>query len=114
MSTTRDLSTPQDAASQEAAERLQARPAMVEGVCKFLVQQGVLVRLEGKWYIHRSALDEIVRVLRGWPADDFGVPDFKDRFGLTRKLAIPILEWLDSQRVTVRQGNQRKVLPKRS
>ena len=36
--------------------------------------------------------------------------DFKDRFNLTRKLAIPILEWLDSERVTIRQGNQRKVL----
>ncbi len=39
-----------------------------------------------------------------------GVGEFKDRFSLTRKLAIPILEWLDSQRVTVRTGNRRRVL----
>ncbi|MCD4749988.1 MAG: selenocysteine-specific translation elongation factor [Thermoanaerobaculales bacterium] len=94
----------------EAAERIHARPAMVEGVCKFLVQQGVLVRLEGRWYIHRSALDEIVRVLRGWSLKDFGVADFKAEFGLTRKLAIPILEWLDSERITVRTGNRRRVI----
>ncbi len=35
---------------------------------------------------------------------------FKERFGLSRKLAIPILEWLDSERVTFRQGAARKIL----
>jgi selenocysteine-specific elongation factor len=42
--------------------------------------------------------------------DTLSVGDFKDEFGLSRKLAIPILEWLDSQRVTVRQGNVRRIL----
>jgi selenocysteine-specific elongation factor len=94
----------------EVASALQARPAMVEGICKFLVQRGVLVRLEGKYLVHRAALDEIVRGVQAWEVETFPVADFKDRFGLTRKLAIPILEWLDSQRVTVRQGNERKLL----
>ena len=94
----------------EAAERLQAKPAMVEGVCRFLVQRGGMIRLEGKFLIHRSVLDEMARKVKDWEVDDFGVGEFKDRFGLTRKLAIPALEWLDSQRVTVRQGNRRKII----
>jgi selenocysteine-specific elongation factor len=47
-----------------AAERLQARPVTIEGICKFLVQRGQLVRLEGKLLVHRGALDEVVREVR--------------------------------------------------
>ena len=95
---------------QEAAERLAARPASVEGICKFLLQRRRLVRLDGKYLIHRAVLDTVARGVRDWDVDDFAVGEFKDRFNLTRKLAIPALEWLDSERVTVRQGNRRKIL----
>ena len=98
----------------EAAQRLQAKPVTVEGICRFLVQRRRLVRLDGKYLIHHAVLDEIVRQVREWEVDDFAVGDFKERFGLTRKLAIPILEWLDSERVTVRQGNRRKILRRKS
>jgi selenocysteine-specific elongation factor len=101
---------------REAAERLSARPASVEGICTFLVQRRRLVRLDGKYLVHRTALDTVARGVREWEVDDFAVGDFKDRFGLTRKLAIPALEWLDSERITVRQGDRRRILrrPSRS
>jgi selenocysteine-specific elongation factor len=94
----------------EAAHRLQAKPVMVEGICRYLLQRRRLVRLEGKYLIHRAVLDEMARKVREWSVDDFAVGDFKEKFGLTRKLAIPALEWLDSERVTVRQGNRRKII----
>jgi selenocysteine-specific elongation factor len=96
----------------EAAEQLGAKPVTIEGICRFLVQRGRLVRLQGKFLINRAALDDVVRNIRQWQVDAFSVGEFKDRFGLTRKLAIPILEWLDSERVTIRQGSQRKVIKK--
>jgi selenocysteine-specific elongation factor len=94
----------------EAATELASRPATVEGICTFLVQRGLLVRLDGKYLIHRSVLDDVARKVTSWDRESFGVGEFKERFGLTRKLAIPVLEWLDSERVTVRVGNQRKIL----
>jgi len=94
----------------ETAERLEARPVTVEGICKFLVQKDRLVMLDGKFLIHRSALDDVSHRIREWNVATFSVGQFKERFGLTRKLAIPILEWLDSARVTVRAGSERKVL----
>ena len=36
--------------------------------------------------------------------------DFKDRFGLTRKWAIPLLEHLDSTGATRRMGDERMVI----
>lgn len=94
----------------EAATALESRPATVEGICAFLVQRGRLVRLEGKFLIHHSVLDGVARKVRNLECEGFSVGEFKERFGLTRKLAIPVLEWLDSERVTVRMGNQRKIL----
>jgi len=94
----------------EAAAELDSRPATVEGICMFLVQRGRLVRLDGKFLIHRATIDEVARRVRDWDRESFAVGEFKERFGLTRKLAIPVLEWLDSERVTVRSGNQRKIL----
>ena len=94
----------------EAAERLQAKPAAVEATCRYLVQRRQLIRLDGKFLIHRAALDDVAQRVREWEVADFAVGEFKDKFGLTRKLAIPALEWLDSERVTVRQGNRRKII----
>ena len=94
----------------EAAEHLQAKPATIEGICRYLIQRHRLVRLEGKFLIHRAVMDDMARQVRDWDVEDFAVGDFKERFGLTRKLAIPALEWLDSERVTVRHGNRRKII----
>jgi selenocysteine-specific elongation factor len=44
----------------------------------------------------------------GW--EKFSVPQFKERFGLSRKWAIPLLEQLDSIGVTRRAGDLR-ILP---
>ena len=98
----------------EVAQRLGAKPVMVEGICRYLVQRRRMVRLDGKYLIHRAVLDEIARGVREWKVEGFSVGEFKERFGLTRKLAIPLLEWLDSERVTVRQGDRRKILRRRS
>ena len=98
----------------EAAERLDAKPSMVEGICRYLLQRHRLVRLEGKYLVHRAVMDEVARQIHSWEVDDFSVGEFKERFALTRKLAIPALEWLDSERFTVRHGNRRKIIRKRS
>jgi len=98
----------------EAAARLGEPPTAVEGICRYLVQRGRMVRLEGKLLIHRDVLDEVARSVESSGLETFTVGDFKERFGLTRKLAIPILEWLDAERVTVRHGDARKVVLRRS
>ena len=39
----------------------------------------------------------------------FTVSDFRDAFELTRKYAVPLLEWLDLQRITIRDGDNRRL-----
>jgi selenocysteine-specific elongation factor len=99
---------------EEAARQLAANPKTVDGLVRYLIDARRLARVGGKWVLHRELLDSIAASVQSWDVTSFDIGQFKDRFGLTRKLAIPILEWLDTQRVTRREGERRRVLPARA
>jgi selenocysteine-specific elongation factor len=48
-------------------------------------------------------LGEVIRALR----DGFTIADFREETGMSRKYAIPILEWADREGLTVRRGEGR-------
>jgi selenocysteine-specific elongation factor len=95
---------------EEAAVRLDANPRAVAGAVRVLLERKRLARVGGKWLLHRELLDEVAVSVRAWGVETFEVAAFKERFSLTRKLAIPVLEWLDSERVTRREGDRRRVV----
>jgi selenocysteine-specific elongation factor len=82
----------------------------IEGVVSFLVKQGVLVRLAEGIYVHRDALAAARERIKARSGDMIDVGQFKEYFGLSRKIAIPLLEWMDREGVTKRVGDSRKVL----
>ena len=59
---------------------------------------------------HVDALARLKADVRGMKGGGVDVPAFKERYGITRKYAIPLLEYLDRERVTRRVGNSRVVL----
>ena len=91
----------------EVARRLSAKAEIVEGLTKHLVSRGRLARLPGALIISSAALERLASELRATGWEKFSVPQFKERFGLSRKWAIPILEQLDSIGVTKRAGDLR-------
>jgi selenocysteine-specific elongation factor len=83
---------------------------VVEGVTRYLVKTGTLVRLAEGLYVHRDTIAEArerVAEHRGRVED---VAFFKDLFGLTRKVAIPLLEYFDQEGLTRRVGDRRQIL----
>ncbi len=84
---------------------------VVEGLAGYLVKKGTLLRLPGGWLISREAVDEVVARLRASGRPSLDVGEFKEMFGLTRRLAIPLLEYLDGAKITRRVGDRRDVLP---
>lgn len=80
-----------------------------EEVFQLLLRQGKLVRLREDLIFSAARLDVLVDEVRTRyaPGVLFGVADFKSWTALSRKHAIPLLEYLDQQRVTRRQGDQR-------
>ncbi len=61
-------------------------------------------------YIHRHALDELRARFRDLRGQTIDVARFKQITGLSRKYAIPLLEYLDRERVTRKVGDRRLVL----
>ncbi|MDX1501218.1 MAG: selenocysteine-specific translation elongation factor [Thermoanaerobaculia bacterium] len=94
----------------EVARELGAKPQIVEGVIRYLVERGRLARLPGGLLIAAETVEEVARELGATGWERFTVPQFKERFGLTRKWAIPLLEHLDSTGVTRRAGDERLLL----
>jgi selenocysteine-specific elongation factor len=90
-------------------ERTQ-KAKVIEGVVGFLVKQGTLVRLAEGVYLHREALARARERMTSRKGETIDVGQFKDFFGLSRKIAIPLLEWFDRQGVTKRVGDSRLVL----
>jgi len=86
------------------------KPKMIEGVISFLVKQGTLVRLGEGIYVHRDALAAAREKLGSRKGETIDVGQFKDFFGLSRKIAIPLLEWLDANGATKRVGDSRRIL----
>ena len=91
-------------------EVLGAKPQIFDGVVQYLLEKGDLTRLPGGLLISSSALRAVKDDLRTGSQDRFSVGDFKSRYQLTRKWAIPILEHLDSAGITRRVGDQRQVV----
>ncbi len=71
---------------------------------------GRAVRVKENHWISGKAWDAMVQRLREHARAghrSFGVPEFKELFGLSRKHAIPLLERLDDAKITRRAGNER-------
>ncbi|HWZ86527.1 MAG TPA: selenocysteine-specific translation elongation factor [Thermoanaerobaculia bacterium] len=94
----------------EAAEAVHHRPKVVEGIIGYLVKKGDLLRLPGGWFIARDAVDGVVARLKASGKPSLEVGEFKEMFGLTRRLAIPLLEYLDGAKITRRIGDRREIV----
>jgi selenocysteine-specific elongation factor len=85
---------------------------VADRVSKLLVRQKTLVKLETLLF-HTDALEQLKREVLGLKAQAgarVDVGSFKERYGISRKYAIPLLEWLDRERVTKRVGDARVIL----
>jgi selenocysteine-specific elongation factor len=106
---------PPDTAAVKDAARLPA--ADVDRAVQLLLRDKRLARV-GDLIFHADALAqfkaEVKKLGEGRAKTDPPVPldiaDVKQRYGLSRKYAIPLLEWLDRERVTRRVGATRIVI----
>ena len=104
--------TPPDAAAVAAASGAPA--PVVDRVLKLLQRQKTLVKVDALLF-HEEALKRLKAEMTALKTAEgaalrIDVAAFKERFGITRKFAIPLLEYLDRERVTRRVGESRIVL----
>ena len=95
----------------ELAKHFHLGEAATRRLITILQRQKTIVRMgSDDLFIHAHALDRLaarIAILRGSVID---VAGFKQLTGLSRKYAIPLLEYLDRMRVTRKHGDRRLVL----
>ena len=78
---------------------------------RLLMEEGVLIKVSEEFYYAKTAMDEIIDRVRGFfeSNQEMGPQDFRDLTELTRKFAIPVLEYLDKEKITMRIGDKRQI-----
>ena len=91
---------------------LKVDKARAQKIVTLLLRDKVLVKISDELVFHHSALQQLRGQLAAYktksPKIDVG--KFKELTGVSRKYAIPLLEYLDRERVTRRVGDERVIL----
>jgi selenocysteine-specific elongation factor len=77
---------------------------------QILLREGKLVRITADLIFHQSAIGRLRDLLALRKSERFNVAAFKEWTGVSRKYAIPLLEFLDREHVTRRAGDERVIL----
>jgi selenocysteine-specific elongation factor len=96
----------------EVLAKLRIDRPRAEKLLQILLKENVLLKVTEDLIFHRSALQQLKELLvrRKAQSNRINVAVFKEITGLSRKYAIPLLEYLDRERVTRREGDERIIL----
>jgi len=100
-------------AVKEVLANLAIESRRAEKILQILLREKLLIRVSPELIFHREALGRLPVLLANFKknkGERIGVPAFKELTGITRKYAIPLLEYLDRQRLTRRLGDERVIL----
>jgi len=84
--------------------------ARARRLLEILLREKRLVRIGEDLVFHQTALAQLKQMLAGRRPARFGVGAFKEWTGISRKYAIPLLEYLDREHITRREGDERVIL----
>jgi selenocysteine-specific elongation factor len=99
-------------ALKEVLASLRIDQARAQKIVTLLLRDRVLVKLSDDLVFHRDALEGLRQlvVAQKSKTPKLNIASFKDLTGVSRKYAIPLLEYLDRERVTKRVGDERVLL----
>jgi selenocysteine-specific elongation factor len=99
-------------ALSEVMAGLKVDKARAQKIVTLLLRDKALIKVSDELVFHRSTLEELRRQMAAYKAKStrIDVAKFKELTGVTRKYAIPLLEYLDRERVTKRTGEAREIL----
>jgi selenocysteine-specific elongation factor len=86
--------------------------ARAQKIVTLMLRDKVLVKVSDELVFHSSALQQLRKQMASEKSKspNIDVARFKELTGVSRKYAIPLLEYLDRERVTRRVGNERIIL----
>ncbi len=97
---------------KEVLDKLPVDKARAQKLVTLLLRDRVLIKLADDLVFHQTALQGLRQLMAAQKTKTpkIDVATFKDMLGVTRKYAIPLLEYLDQQRITRRVGDERIII----
>jgi selenocysteine-specific elongation factor len=95
---------------QQSGIQPPALDGIPRGALEALIKAQRLVRVSPELVFHPETIAKLRELLGAHKGRRFSVPEFKAWTNVSRKYAIPLLEYLDRQHVTRREGDARVVL----
>jgi len=94
---------------KELSEEWSEEEEGVQAVFEYLVHEGVLMKVKSAIYFHRVHFDRLKEELISYLKDhkEITTPQFKEMTGASRKYAIPLIEYFDQIKLTLRLGEKR-------
>jgi len=99
---------------REVAKSLGVSDSEAKRILKWMLEQGLLVKVKEDMYFHSSVLDDLKKRLLDFfeENEEITTPQFKELTQTTRKYTIPLLEFLDATRFSIRVGDVRRLRQK--
>lgn len=104
-----------DEALGEAARATKISARDARKIFQMLINSGEILKASEDFYFSKKAIEDLTEKLKIFAETQsenrlIGVAEFKDIASVSRKYAIPLLEFLDSRKVTRRAGDKRIIL----
>ncbi len=99
---------------EELSQTLKLDMKRLTDILNLLAKEGSLVRISDTMYIPSSVFQKMIGNLKNFftKKPEMTVAEFRDILDTSRKYALPLLEYLDSHKITLRVGDIRKFLLK--
>ena len=84
---------------------------LADKIMYYLINKKDIIKIDNEIYYHRNTVSQAQEKLISFLKDnsEIEVSQFKSLFDISRKYAIPLLEYFDKSGVTVRIDNKRKL-----
>jgi selenocysteine-specific elongation factor len=94
---------------KELSEEWSEEEEGIQAVFEYLVHEGALLKIKSGIYFHRVPFDHLKEELISYLKDhkEITTPQFKEMTGASRKYAIPLIEYFDQMKLTLRLGEKR-------
>ena len=94
---------------EKLAKDLRQERPRIDEMIRLLIDSGAAVRLDAKVVLHRDAVEAARQVVLDLfkRSPSFETVQFRDALGVSRKFAVPLLDYFDTVRLTVRGGSRR-------
>lgn len=96
---------------RELAKTLDVNPARANDVLMLLIEEGIIIKTKEDLFFHIDAVKDLQKRLVDFLTSngEITTPQFKDMTSVSRKYLIPLIEYFDSKKLTLRIGDIRKL-----